>query len=393
MILSTKWLVRAYVSERIRSIPPSGLLKFFDILATMEDVLSLGIGEPDLPTPQPICRAGIESISRGETGYTSNAGKLELRQAIAAYLDERYGVQYDPEGEVLVTVGVSEALHAALLSLVDVGDAVLLPEPCFVAYDPCVRFANGLPVAVATRAEDGFQVTGEELAIAMRPRVKALLLSYPNNPTGAVMERARLLEVARFAEEHDLIVISDEIYDRFVYGLEHTCFASLPDMKQRTVLLGGFSKSHAMTGWRIGYACGPREIIQAMHKVHQYIIMSAPTMAQNGILGAFSCGEDCVQEIVREFATRREVTLAALWRMGLPCVEPRGAIYAFPSIAATGLNSTEFSERLLCEEKVAVVPGNAFGASGEGYVRIAYTVPLPQLEEALGRLERFVGRL
>jgi len=383
----------AYVSERIRSIPPSGLLKFFDILATMEDVLSLGIGEPDLPTPQPICRAGIESISQGETGYTSNAGKLKLRQAIAAYLDKRYGVQYDPEGEVLVTVGVSEALHAALLSLVDAGDAVLLPEPCFVAYDPCVRFANGLPVAVATRAEDDFQVTGEELATAMNPHVKALLLSYPNNPTGAVMERARLLEVARFAEEHDLIVISDEIYDRFVYGLEHTCFASLPGMKQRTVLLGGFSKSHAMTGWRIGYACGPREIIQAMHKVHQYIIMSAPTMAQNGILGAFACNEDCVQGIVHEFAARREVTIAALRRMGLPCVEPRGAIYAFPSIAVTGLSSTEFSERLLREQKVAVVPGNAFGASGEGYVRIAYTVPLPQLEEALGRLERFVSRL
>ena len=383
----------SYLSERIRSIPPSGLLKFFDILATMDDVLSLGIGEPDLPTPQPICAAGIDSINRGETGYTSNAGKLELRQEIAIYLARRYGVEYDPEGEILVTVGVSEALHAAILSLVDPGDAVLIPEPCFVAYDPCVRFANGRPVPVATQAKDAFQVTGDELAKAMMPRVKAVLLSYPNNPTGAVMERGRLVEVARFAAEHDLIVISDEIYDRFVYGLEHTCFASLPGMKQRTVLLGGFSKSHAMTGWRIGYACGPREIIQAMHKVHQYIIMSAPTTAQNGILGAFACGEDCAQGIVQEFARRREVTIAALRCIGLACVEPRGAIYAFPSIADTGLSSVEFSERLLREEKVAVVPGNAFGASGEGYVRIAYTVPLPRLEEALERLGRFVSRL
>ena len=385
--------MRSYLSERIRSIPPSGLLKFFDILATMEDVLSLGIGEPDLPTPQAICEAGIASIRRGETGYTSNAGKLELRRRIAAYLGGRYGVEYDPETEVLVTVGVSEALHAALLALVDAGDAVLIPEPCFVAYDPCVRFAHGRPVPVPTRAEEAFQVQVDKLAEAMDGRVKALLLSYPNNPTGAVMERAQLEEVARFAAKHDLIVISDEIYERFVYGLEHTCFASLPEMRERTVLLGGFSKSHAMTGWRIGYACGPREIIQAMHKVHQYIIMSAPTMAQNGILGALAGDEDHAQGIVQEFARRREVTVAALRRIGLACVEPRGAIYAFPSIAETGLSSLEFSERLLREEKVAVVPGSAFGASGEGFVRIAYTVPIPLLEEALGRLERFVGRL
>jgi aminotransferase len=383
----------SHVSQRIRSIPPSGLLKFFGILATMDDVLSLGIGEPDFPTPPPICEAGIASIHRGETGYTSNAGVLELRQEIARHLARRYGVQYAPDDEILVTVGVSEALHAAILSLVDPGDAVLLPEPCFVAYDPCVRFANGLPVPVVTRAEDGFQVTGEELGRALAPRTKALLLSYPNNPTGAVMERERLLEVARFAEAHDLIVISDEIYDRFVYGMEHTCFASLPGMKQRTVLLGGFSKSHAMTGWRIGYACGPREIIQAMHKVHQYIIMSAPTMAQMGILGALGCDDDCAQGIVREFAMRREIVVEGLRRIGLPCVEPRGAIYAFPSIAHTGLSSSEFSERLLCEEKVAVVPGNAFGASGEGYVRVAYTVPAPRLEEAFERLKRFVERL
>jgi len=276
------------VSQRLRSIPSSGLLRFFDILATMDDVLSLGIGEPDLPTPKPVCDAGIAALSRGHMGYTSNAGIYELRERISSYLADCYGVRYDPDGEILVTVGVSEALHITLLSLLDPGDAVLVPEPCFVSYNPCVRFANAEPIAVATVVDDGFQVTVDQLAEAMQPRVKALLLSYPNNPTGAVMERERLLEVARFARENDLVVISDEIYERFVYGIGHICVASLPGMQERTLLLGGFSKSHAMTGWRIGYACGPREIIQAMHKVHQYIIMSAPTIAQVGALGAFA---------------------------------------------------------------------------------------------------------
>lgn len=384
--------MRSYVSRRIRSIPPSGLLRFFDILATMDDVLSLGIGEPDLPTPDPIRDAGIASIRCGKTGYTSNAGVIELRERIGSELAARYGVEYDPQDEILVTVGVSEGLHAALLSLVDPGQGVLLPEPCFVSYAPCVRLANGVPLPVVTTVESGFQVTAQQLAEALIPRARVLLLSYPNNPTGAVMEREPLLEVARFAQEHDLIVISDEIYDRFVYGIEHTCFPSLPGMSERTVLLGGFSKSYAMTGWRIGYACGPRDIIEAMHKVHQYIIMSAPTVAQMGALGLFG-GMDCAQHIVREFAMRRDIIVQGLRDIGLPCVEPRGAMYAFPSVAHTGLTSAEFSERLLLQEKVAVVPGSAFGASGEGHVRIAYTVPAFLLEEALDRIDRFVRGL
>jgi aminotransferase len=381
------------VSQRLSSIPSSGLLRFFDILATMDDVLSLGIGEPDLPTPKPVCDAGIAALSRGHVGYTSNAGIYELRERISSYLADRYSVRYDPDGEILVTVGVSEALHIALLSLVDPGDAVLVPEPCFVSYNPCVRFANAEPLPVTTVVENGFQVTVDRLEAAMQPRVKALLLSYPNNPTGAVMERKRLLEVARFARENDLVVISDEIYERFVYGIGHICVSSLLGMQERTLLLGGFSKSHAMTGWRIGYACGPREIIQAMHKVHQYIIMSAPTIAQVGALGAFASEDDGSVQIVQEFAMRRDIMLQGLRSIGLPCFESRGAIYLFPSVAHTGLTSAEFSERLLLQEKVAVVPGDAFGPSGEGYVRVAYTQPAAELEEALERIERFLHRL
>lgn len=381
------------IARRLRTIPPSGLLEFFDILATMDDVLSLGIGEPDLRTPDPIAQAGIEAIRRGQTGYTSNAGMRELREAIATDLAARYHVHYDPGTEILVTVGVSEALHAALLSLVDAGDGVLLPEPCFVAYAPCVRLADGVVQSVPTRAREGFQVTREGLEDAVGARTKALLLSYPNNPTGAVMSRERLRGVARFARKRDLVVLSDEIYDRFVYGVDHVCFATLPDMQERTVLFGGFSKCYAMTGWRIGYACGPRDIIQAMHKVHQYIIMSAPTLAQAGALEALRHPGDCSERIIQEFSQRRDIVVQALDAIGLPCIEPRGAMYAFPSIAQTGLTSAEFSELLLLEERVAVVPGEAFGEAGEGHVRIAYTVPADVLEEALERIHRFVRRL
>lgn len=382
-----------HISNRLRAIPDSGLLRFFDILATMDDVLSLGIGEPDMVTPAPICEAGIGSICGGQTGYTANAGILELRQEIAAYLAGRYGVSYDPESEILVTVGVSEALHVAILSLVDPGDAVLVPEPCFVSYLPCVTLANGTPIPMATTAAEGFELTLERLQRAITPQTRVLMFGYPNNPTGAVMDRKGMLEVARFAEQHNLVVISDEIYDRFVYGIEHTCFAALPGMRQRTVLLGGFSKSYAMTGWRVGYACGPREIIQAMHKVHQFIIMSAPTAAQAGAIKALTCEADLSEQITQEFAARRDLVVQGLHDIGLPCVEPRGAIYAFPSISHTGLSSNEFSEQLLLQEKVAMVPGNAFGPSGEGHVRLAYTVPRAELGEALERIERFVRHL
>lgn len=381
------------VSARIRSIPDSGLVHFFDILATMDDVLSLGIGEPDMPTPQPICEAAITSIQQGETGYTSNAGIRELRLAIAAHLRRRYGLEYDPDGEILVTVGVSEALLAAMLALLDPGDAVLVPEPCFVAYDPCVRLAGGTPIGVPTTAAEGFQVEVPRLEAAITPRTRALLLGYPSNPTGAVLDAERALQVARFVAEHDLTLISDEIYDRFVYGVEHTCLAALPGMQPRTLLLGGFSKSYAMTGWRVGYACGPRDIIAAMHRVHQYAIMSAPTPGQVAAWQALTCAADPAEAITREFAVRRDVLLHGLDTIGLPYVRPRGAFYAFPSVAHLGLDAPTFSERLLREEKVAVVPGDAFGPSGAGHVRIAYTVSTAVLEEALERLERFVRRL
>jgi len=381
------------VSNRLCAIPDSGLLHFFDILNSMDDVLSLGIGEPDLATPVPVCDAAIDSIRQGRTGYTSNAGILELRQEIAAYLDRHYQVRYDPETEILVTVGVSEALHAAILAMVDPGEDVLVPEPCFVSYTPCVALASANPVPVATRPEEGFELTVERLEATLTPRSRVLMFGYPNNPTGAVMSREHMLPVAQFAADHDLMVISDEIYDRFVYGVEHTCFAALPGMKERTILLGGFSKSYAMTGWRIGYACGPAEVLHAMCKVHQFIIMSAPTAAQVGVLEGMACEDDLTREITETFRVRRDLVVSGLADIGLPCVEPRGAIYAFPSIAHTGLTSMQFSEGLLRQQKLAMVPGSAFGPSGRGHVRLAYTVTSSELEEALDRLDRFVRRL
>jgi len=381
------------VSNRLSAIPDSGLLRFFDILNSMDDVLSLGIGEPDLATPVPVCDAAIDSIRQGRTGYTSNAGILELRREIAAHLERHYGVRYDPETEILVTVGVSEALHAAILAMVDPGEDVLVPEPCFVSYTPCVALASANPVSVATRPEEGFELTLERLEAALTPRSRVLMFGYPNNPTGAVMSREHMLPVAQFAADHDLMVISDEIYDRFVYGVEHTCFSSLPGMQERTILLGGFSKSYAMTGWRIGYACGPAEVLHAMCKVHQFIIMSAPTAAQVGILEGMACDDDLTQEITETFRARRDLVVSGLADIGLPCVEPRGAIYAFPSIAHTGLTSMQFSERLLRQQKLAMVPGSAFGPSGRGHVRLAYTVTSSELEEALDRLDRFVRGL
>jgi len=385
--------MRPFISSRIASIPESGLTRFFDVLATMDDVLSLGIGEPDLPTPQAIKDAGANAIYQGHTGYTSNAGILELREHIATYVQEQYGVSYDPETEILVTVGVSEGLHAAMLSLVESGDEVLMPEPCFVSYDPCIRFADATPVPVPTLAEENFELRLGALEARFTTRSRVLLISYPNNPTGAVMDRKGMLMVAEFAQKHDLIVISDEIYDRFLYGVDHVCMPALPGMRERTLLLGGFSKCYAMTGWRLGYACGPRELITAMNKVHQYIIMSAPTIAQIGVLGGMMADDDLSQNIIQEFARRREVLLQGLTDIGLPCVEPRGAIYAFPSIAHTGLDSMTFAERLLLEEKLAVVPGHVFGDSGQGHIRIAYTVSCSELEEALTRLDRFVKKL
>ncbi|HMA33830.1 MAG TPA: aminotransferase class I/II-fold pyridoxal phosphate-dependent enzyme [Chloroflexia bacterium] len=382
----------SYIAARIQAVPPSGIRRFFDIAATMDDVISLGIGEPDFVTPAPIVQAGIESLRQGATHYTSNSGILALRQGLSAQLERLYGVTYHPETELLITVGVSEALLLALMAILDPGDEVIVPEPCFVAYQPTVVFGGGVPVAVPTRVADDFQVTVAALEQARTPRTKAVLLGYPNNPTGAVLDRARLEEIARWATVHDLLVISDEIYDRLVYGVPHTCFAALPGVWGRTLLLGGFSKSYAMTGWRIGYVAAPADLLAAMRKIHQYIIMSAPTTAQEAAVVALQTGEPDVEAMRAEYDRRRRTIVAGFNSLGLTCFEPRGAFYAFPSIAATGLSDAEFSERLLTEEHVAMVPGSAFGESGRGFVRASYATALPKIEQALERTGRFVER-
>lgn len=380
------------VSERVRAVPPSGIRRFFDIAATMKDVISLGIGEPDFVTPPKISRAGVESIQSGDTKYTSNSGTLELRRALSVHVGQMYAVQYDPEAEILITVGVSEALHCAMLATIDPGDEVIVPEPSYVAYKPSVMFAGGTPVVIATRVENDFQVTAAEIERAITPRTKGILIGYPNNPTGAVMTRERLLEVARLAEKHDLLVYSDEIYDRLVYGIEHTCFAALPNMRERTMLLGGFSKDYAMTGWRVGYVCGNAEIIAAIRKVHQYIIMSAPTMGQAAALEGLQNAEGDVRAMVKEYDQRRQTIVSGLRSIGLPTFEPRGAFYAFPDVRSTGLTSSQFAENLLTAEHVAVIPGEAFGESGAGYVRACYATSMANIEEALTRIERFVKK-
>lgn len=380
------------LSRRAQAVPPSGIRKYFDIAATMQDVISLSIGEPDFVTPDAIRRAGIQSIARGETKYTSNSGTVELRRALSDHLAKLYNVRYDPEKEILITVGVSEALHGAMLATIDPGDEVIVAEPCFVAYKPSVVFADGTPVVLATRVQDDFQVTGAELARAITPRTKGLLIGYPNNPTGAVMSRERMLEIARIAEKYNLLVFSDEIYDRLVYGVEHVCFAALPGMRERTVLLGGFSKDYAMTGWRVGYVCANAEILGAIRKVHQYVIMSAPTMGQAGALEGLLRAENDVREMVRSYDQRRQVIVAGLNAIGLPTFTPRGAFYAFPDIRRTGLTSDQFCEKLLREEHVAVIPGSAFGECGEGFARVCYAANMTNIEEALTRMERFVKR-
>lgn len=384
--------MRNFVAKHVQMVPPSGIRRFFDIAATMDDVISLGIGEPDFATPPAIVQAGIASLNSGETHYTSNSGILALRLALADHLERLYDLRYDPETELLITVGVSEALYLALAATTEPGDQVIVPEPCFVSYNPEVIFAGGTPVNARTRVEDDFQLLAAQVQELLTERTKTLLLAYPNNPTGAVMTRNRLLEIARLAETHDLLVISDEIYDRLVYGAEHTCFASLPGMRQRTVLLGGFSKAYAMTGWRIGYAAAPAEILGAMRKVHQYTIMSAPTTAQHAALEALRQGEDAVQEMRARYDRRRRLIVDGLNSIGLACFEPRGAFYAFPSIAITGMSDQEFSERLLMEEKVACVPGSAFGACGAGHVRCSYATAYEQIEMALERMARFAQR-
>jgi aminotransferase len=373
-------------------VPASGIRRFFDIAATMQDVISLGVGEPDFVTPENIRRAALDSITGGQTRYTSNAGLLELRQLTQQHLVRLYGVDYDPTSEMIITVGVSEALQVVCLATLNPGDEVLLPEPSFVSYAPSIIFAGATPVYIPTSAEDEFMPSLADLEARVTPRTRAILLGYPNNPTGAVLTPERAMQIAEFARKHDLLVFSDEIYDRLVYGVAHICTAALPGMKERTITLGGFSKAYAMTGWRIGYVCAPADIIAASIKIHQYAIMSAPTAGQYAAIEALKNGENSVLEMVAEYDRRRKVMVKAFNEMGLNCFEPKGAFYTFPSIKNTGLNEDVFCEKLLLEERVAVVPGYSFGPGGQGHIRACYATALPKIEEAMERINNFVRR-
>ena len=381
------------LSERVRAVPPSGIRRFFDILATMDDVISLGVGEPDFDTPPQIVEAGVRSLRGGRTHYTSNYGTIELRRALASHLDRRYGVAYDPQRELLITVGASEAVDLALRATCDPGDEVVLHEPSYVAYAPAVTFAGGIVRHVSTRLEDDFALDPSAVEAAITPRTKALFMGYPCNPTGAVLPDEVQDELARIAVRHDLLVYSDEIYDRLAYGTyRHRAFSALPGMRDRTILMGGFSKAYAMTGWRVGWLAAPAAILEGIVKVHQYGIMSAPTTAQDAALVALTSGEPDVVRMLEEYDRRRRLLVDGLNRLGLTTFEPRGAFYAFPKISSTGFDSETFAQRLLEEERVAVVPGNAFGPSGEGHVRACYATAYDQLEDALARIARFVDR-
>ncbi len=385
-------LKREVLSQRVRSLKPSGIRKFFDIINTMPDVISLGVGEPDFVTPEHIRNAGVRSIEQGRTRYTSNYGMLELREEIAAMLQSRYGLSYSPTSQILVTVGVSEGVDLAMRAVVDSGDEVISPDPGYVAYEADILLAGGVPVPVPTYAEYDFGVRAAEIAAAITPRTKMLLIGNPNNPTGAVVSRAELEGIARLAVEHDLVVASDEVYSRLVYGIDHVSIAAMPGMQERTILLDGFSKAYAMTGWRVGYVAAPVHILDAMLKVHQYAIMCAGTAGQEAALEALRNGTAQVQAMHDDYERRGRMFVAGLNRIGLTCCEPRGAFYAFPYVGHLGMTDEEFAEKLLFEEKVAVVPGSSFGVAGTGYVRTAYCTAYDQLEEALVRIERFVRR-
>jgi len=386
-------LAQRALAQRVRSVPPSGIRRFFDIAATMDNVISLGVGEPDFDTPRMVVEAGVESLREGRTHYTSNYGTIELRRALSAHLERRYGVHYAPENEILITVGASEAVDLSLRATCDPGDEVILHEPSYVAYEPAIVFAGGTVVRVATRFEDDFALDPAAVRAAITPRTKGLFLGYPANPTGAVLDDDVQDELARIAEEHDLLVYSDEIYDRLAYGTyRHRAFSSLPGMRERTILMGGFSKAYAMTGWRVGWLCAPASILEGIVKVHQYGIMSAPTAAQDAALVALVEGEPAVEAMRIEYDRRRRLLVDGFNKLGLPTFEPRGAFYTFPRITSTGMTSDEFTEALIQEEAVAVVPGSAFGPSGEGHVRACYATSYQKLEEALDRIGRFVER-
>jgi len=384
--------VKGVSSQIVNKITPSGIRRFFDLVASTEGAISLGVGEPDFATPWHIREAAIYSLEKGYTMYTSNLGMPELRQELARYLKKSHGLDYDPETELLITVGVSEGLDLACRAILDPDDEVIMPDPGYVSYNSCTILAGGKPVMVPTNEKNNFEISAADIEAQINDKTKAIMLGYPSNPTGAVMPRDKLEQIAEVARRHNLLIISDEIYGSLVYGVEHTCLATLPKMKESTILLGGFSKAYAMTGWRLGYAAASKEVIAAMFKIHQYTIMCAPTMAQVAAIEALKAGEDDVAKMVEDYNRRRLVMVKGLNKIGLPCFEPKGAFYAFPSIKGTGLTSEEFAEKLLMEEKVAVVPGDAFGQCGEGYVRCCYATSLEDIEEALARMGRFVGR-
>lgn len=381
-----------HISRRVRELAPSGIRRFFDLLSDMQGVISLGIGEPDYPTPWHVCDSAIQSIKKGFTMYTSNAGMPELRRELSRHLERAYGLNYDPDQQILVTVGVSEALDLAMRAILDPGDEVIVPDPCYVAYPASVTLAGGSVVSVPTLEENGFQPEPDEVERRVSERTRAIIIGSPANPTGAVIGREVMEGIARVARRYNLLVVTDEIYSRLVYGVEHVSMATLPGMKDRVILLNGFSKAYAMTGWRIGYAAARTEVIAAMTKIHQYTIMSAPTTSQVAAIEALTGGDSEVTEMVNDYNRRRLVLLKGLEEIGLNSFRPNGAFYVFPSIRDTGLSSEEFAERLLREDKVAVVPGNAFGSCGEGHVRMCYATSLDKINEALVRIGRFVRR-
>ncbi|MBQ2615133.1 MAG: aminotransferase class I/II-fold pyridoxal phosphate-dependent enzyme [Clostridia bacterium] len=383
--------MKELLNSAVQAIPPSGIRRFFDIAAEMEDAISLGVGEPDFVTPWHIRDEGIYSLEKGKTHYTSNAGLKELRTEICNYLNRRFSLRYDPLSQVVVTVGGSEAIDLFLRAVLEPGDEVLIPEPCFVCYRPITSLAGGVPVSIVTKAENEFRLTPDELKAAITPKTKVLVLPFPNNPTGAVMRKEHLDAIAEVLSGTDILVLADEIYAELTYGNEaHISIASIPEMYERTVLISGFSKAYAMTGWRLGYACGHPDLIAAMTKVHQFAIMSAPTLAQYAAIEALKNGDADIAMMREEYDRRRHTIVSGFNDMGLECFEPEGAFYAFPSIQSTGLNSNDFCEKLLYDKKVAVVPGTAFGESGEGFVRCSYAYSVQNIQEALNRIEAFV---
>lgn len=382
-----------YIAQRIHKIPVSGIRRFFGIAEKMPDVISLCIGEPDFPTPPPIAKAGFDAVYDKRIGYTANSGLLELREKLSEHINRLYAVSYDPNTEIVITVGVSEAVKCVFTSICDEGDEIIIPEPCFVSYRPEILFAGGIPVSVECKAENDFEPLASQIEEKITDKTKAIFLGYPNNPTGAVLTLENALAIAKLAEKHDLLVISDEIYDRLVYGVEHICFSALPNMKERTVLLGGFSKDYAMPGWRVGYMCANPELMEAFSKVHQYAIMSAPTISQFAALAALEIGEPFVQEMHAKYDRRRKFLVSSLNEMGLICFEPRGAFYAFPDVSSTGMDGDEFAERLLIEKNVAVVPGSGFGEAGKNHIRIAYCKSYEEIEIALTKMREFVDQI